>query len=153
MGTFAKGALQGDHVSQTRHWKDVLGAWLGIGTAPGALLLGAGLANRYSGPVPLISILISFTAMFSIVWFPGLIGVAPPIGEGLKLTELSPKYFKPGMQRALAALIAIGMIGWFGFNVGLGGAALSALMGVPGFIGPILIGLPVLVFSLVGIKH
>lgn len=140
-------------VVETRHWQDVLGAWLGIGTAPGALIVGAGLASRYNGPVPLISILISLVAMFALLWFPGLMGMAPPIGEGAKLTDLAPKYFGPGMQRILAALIAIGMTGWFGFNVGLGGAALSSLLKLPGYIGPLAIGITVLVFSLLGIRR
>jgi len=139
--------------SSTRGWKDVVGAWLGVGTAPGALIVGAGLASRYGGPVPILSILLGFALMFAMLWFPGLIGMAPPNGEGLKLTELSPRYFRPGMQKTLAALIALGMIGWFGFNVGLGGAALSALLKLPGFLGPLLIGVPVLVYSLRGIKH
>ena len=139
--------------TQERRWTDVVGAWLGVGTAPGALIVGAGLASRYGGPVPVLSILFGFAAMFAILWFPGLIGMAPPIGEGLKLTDLSPRYFNKGMQRTLAALIAIGMIGWFGFNIGLGGAALSALLHLPGYAGPLLIGIPVLIFSLMGIKR
>lgn len=140
-------------VAKPRHWQDVVGAWLGIGTAPGALIIGAGLASRYGGPVPLISILLSFAAMVAMLWFPGLIGLAPPIGEGQNFTELAPKYFKPGMQKIIAALIAIGMTGWFGFNVGLGGAALGSLLHLPDFIGPLLIGIPVLAFSLMGIQR
>lgn len=143
----------GKGIAKPRHWQDVVGAWLGIGTAPGALIIGAGMASRHGGQVPLLSILISFAAMFTILWFSGLVGVAPPNGEGLKLTELSPLYFGPWMQRILAALIAVGMIGWFGFNVGLGGAALSSLLHVPGFVGPLLIGIAVLVFSLFGIHR
>jgi hypothetical protein len=133
-------------------WKNVLGSWLGIGTAPGALIVGAGLANRYGGPIPIFSIFVGFAFMFTIVWISGMIGMAPPYGEGLKLTELTPRYFNPGMQKMMAALIAVGMTGWFGFNVGLGGAALSALLKLPGFLGPILIGVPILILSLKGIK-
>jgi cytosine permease len=140
-------------LAQSRQWKDVLGAWLGVGTAPGALIVGAGLASRYGGAVPLLSIVLSLSAMFAILWYPGLIGMAPPVGEGLRLTELAPKYFNAGMQRTIAALIALGMTGWFGFNIGLGGAALSALLNLPGFAGPLLIGIPVLFFSLMGIKR
>lgn len=146
-------SAQIESAAEPRYWRDVVGAWLGVGTAPGALIVGAGLASRYDGPVPLLSILVSFVAMFFILWYPGLIGMAPPIGEGLKLTELSPRYFRKGMQRTLAALIAIGMIGWFGFNVGLGGAALSALLRMQGYVGPLLIGIPVLILSLMGIKR
>lgn len=140
-------------IAKPRHWQDVLGAWLGIGTAPGALLVGAGMASRHAGPVPLISILIGFVALFTILWLPGLLGVIPPVGEGLKLTEVAPRYFMPGMQRILAALIAIGMIGWFGFNVGLGGAALSSLLHLPDYVGPLMIAVAVLVFSLLGIQR
>lgn len=152
MGSITTKAISGNGLAKPRRWTDVLGAWLGIGTAPGALIVGAGLASRYDGPVPLLSILVSFVAMFAVLWFPGLIGVAPPVGEGLRFTEFAPKYFKPGMIRVLGALIAIGMTGWFGFNVGLGGAALSALLNLPAFVGPLLIGITVLVFSLKGIK-
>jgi hypothetical protein len=142
-----------EEISRPRRWNDVLGAWLGIGTAPGALIVGAGLASRYGGAAPLVSIIISFLAMFAVVWFPGTIGLKPPFGEGLNVSSLTPKYFKPGMQKVLAGLIALGMTGWFGFNVGLGGAALSALLGLPGFVGPILIGIPVLMLSLSGIRR
>lgn len=143
----------GSGIAEPRQWQDVLGAWLGIGTAPGALIVGAGMASRHGGPVPLISILISFVAMFAILWFPGLMGVIPPVGDGGKLTEVAPRYFMPGMQRILAALIALGMIGWFGFNVGLGGAALSSLIRLPGYVGPVFIGVSVLIFSLMGIRR
>ena len=153
MSSFNPNIPNSNGITKSRHWQDVLGAWLGIGTAPGALIVGAGMASRHEGPVPLISILISFVAMYAILWFPGLVGVAPPIGEGLKLADLAPRYFGPWMQRILAALIAIGMIGWFGFNVGLGGAALSFLLHLPDYIGPLLIGILVLVVSLLGIQR
>jgi len=153
MSSFDSNILTSKGIAKPRHWQDVIGAWLGIGTAPGALIIGAGMASRHGGSVPLISILISFVAMFTILWFSGLVGIAPPTGEGLKLTELSPKYFGPWMQRILAALIALGMIGWFGFNVGLGGAALSSLLHSPDYVGPLLIGIAVLVFSLLGIQR
>jgi purine-cytosine permease-like protein len=153
MNSFDSNILTGEGLAEPRHWRDVVGAWLGIGTAPGALIIGAGMASRHGGAVPLLSFLIGFVAMFSILWFSGLVGIAPPTGEGLRLTDLSPRYFGPWMQRILAALIALGMIGWFGFNVGLGGAALSSLLHVPDFIGPLLIGVAVLVFSILGIHR
>ncbi len=135
-----------------RRWTDVAGAWLGIGTSPGALLIGAGLAERHSGPVPLLSILLGLSLMFAIVWFQGSLGLAQPHGDGGNLTEVTPLYFGPFMQRVVAGLIALGMIGWFGFNVGLGGAALSSLLHIPAWGGDLLIGLPVLALSLGGMK-
>jgi hypothetical protein len=90
--------------------------------------------------------------MFVVVWFPAEIGITPPIGDGLNVSELAPRYFLPGMQKALGLLIVLGMTGWFGFNVGLGGAALSALLAIPSYLGPLLIGIPILFLSLKGIK-
>ena len=114
-----------DHVeikaptAKTKGWINAAGAWLGIGTSPGTLILGAGIAQRYDGPIPLISILLSFISMFLLLWYPGRLGLNPPIGEGRNLTGISKLYFGTSMQRLIAVMIAIGMIGWFGFNVGL----------------------------------
>lgn len=135
-----------------RRWWHVSGAWLGIGTSPGSLLLGALIAARHSGPVPLLSILLSFGLMFAILWFQGLLGLTPPYGEGENLTTLTPKYFGSLMQRVLGGVIAIGMLGWSGFNLALGGAALGRLLKLPVWAGALAIGLPVLILSLRGIR-
>lgn len=138
--------------SRAPRWTNTAGAWLGIGTSPGALLVGAGIAARYNGPVPLVSILLSFSLMFAVLWYQGQLGMAPPYGEGGDLNKITPHYFGSLMQRTIGAVIAIGMIGWFGFNVGLGGAALSALLNLPPFAGPLLLGLPILILSLMGMR-
>lgn len=136
----------------SRKWSQVAGAWLGIGTAPGALLLGAGLAQRHGGQAPLLTLLLSLAGMFALLWSQGSLGLKPPLGDGFNFTRLTPLYFGAEMQRILGGLIAIGMIGWFGFNVGLGGAALSSLLHLPAAAGPLLLGLPVLVLSLLGMR-
>jgi purine-cytosine permease-like protein len=100
----------------------------------------------------LISILLSLSLMLILLWFQGMLGMAPPYGEGRDLTDLAPSYFGPAMSKTVSALIALGMIGWFGFNVGLGGAALSALLVWPGWSGPLIIGIPILALSLKGIR-
>jgi purine-cytosine permease-like protein len=138
--------------SRPKRWSNMAGAWLGIGTSPGILLVGAGIAARYNGPIPAISILLSFLLMFAILWYQGQLGMAPPHGEGGDLNKITPRYFGPLMQRVIGAVIAIGMIGWFGFNVGLGGAALSTLLNLPAYAGPLIIALPILALSLFGIR-
>jgi hypothetical protein len=149
-------ALQGASVSRvgvrSPRWTNKAGAWLGIGTSPGALLVGAGIAARYNGPIPVFSILLSFVLMFVILWYQGQLGMAAPYGEGGDLNKITPRYFGPLMQRVIGVVIAIGMIGWFGFNVGLGGAALSALLNLPAFAGPLILGLPILALSLMGMR-
>lgn len=138
--------------SGEKRWWNVSGAWLGIATSPGSLLLGVLIAFRHGGAVPLLSILLSFVLMFAILWFQGLLGLKPPKGEGRNLTELTPIYFGPAMQRIVGGLIALGMIGWSGFNLALGGAALGRLIGFPHWLGALIIALPVLVLSLRGIR-
>jgi cytosine permease len=150
--SLAQGSKPAEVQNPVRRWTGVAGAWLGIGTAPGALLLGAGIAERYNGPIPLLSVLISLALMLALLWFQGLLGMAPPYGEGRNLTALIPSYFGALMQRIVAGLIALGMIGWFGFNVGLGGAALSALLHWPAWTGPVIIGTPILLLSLKGMS-
>jgi hypothetical protein len=143
---------------RTRRWTSVAGAWMGIGTSPGALLLGAGIAARHGGPVPLVSILAGLAVLFTIVWFQGRLGLLPPHGDGGNLTHIIPLYLSPYMHRLLGALIAIGMTGWFGFNVGLGGAALSRLLNWPQspswgqWLAVLVIGAPILALSLRGIR-
>ncbi len=90
--------------------------------------------------------------MFAVLWYQGQLGMAPPYGEGGDLNKITPRYFGPLMQRVIGAVIAIGMIGWFGFNVGLGGAALSALLNLPAFAGPLILSLPILALSLLGMR-
>lgn len=142
----------GNEQSASRKWHQVAGAWLGVGTAPGALLLGAGLAQRHGGQAPLLTLLLSLAGMFTLLWFQGSLGLKSPLGDGQNFTHLMPRYFGVGMQRILGGMIAIGMIGWFGFNVGLGGAALSALLKLPAAAGPLLLGLPILALSVSGMR-
>ncbi len=133
-------------------WTDVAGAWLGIGTSPGALLLGAGIAARHGGPVPLLSLVLGFAMIFALVWFQGRLGLYPPLGDGGKLTAVAPRYFGPQMQRLIGALIGVGMTGWLGFNLGLGAAAFGALAQIPQWLAVLIIGLPILLLSLRGIR-
>jgi cytosine permease len=139
-------------VSPPRSWTSVASAWLGIGTAPGALLMGSGLAARYHGPVPVLSVAVGMALILVMLWFQGHLGLLPPLGDGANLTQLTPCYFGSAMQRVLGGLIALGMMGWFGFNAGLGGAALAALLGIPSWAGTLILGLPILALSLRGMR-
>jgi len=102
--------------------------------------------------MPVLSILLGFGLIVLLLWFQGLMGLAPPIGEGGTLNEVTPRYFGPLMQRVFGGVLALAMVGWFGFNIGLGGAALSALFGLPEWVGPLLLGLPILGLALRGLS-
>jgi purine-cytosine permease-like protein len=113
---------------------------LGIGTSPAALALGAGLAERHGGAVGVVGIALGLLLMAVLLQAQGLIGLAPPIGEGGTLSGVAHRYLAGRTLPVLHVLLALTMVGWFGFNVGLGGAALSAVTGVPAAAGPLLLG-------------
>ena len=41
-------------------------------------MLGALIAFRHGGSVPILAILVSYILMFAILWFQGLLGLKPP---------------------------------------------------------------------------
>jgi cytosine permease len=125
---------------------------MGIGTAPGALLVGAGLAARNYGSVPVASLAVGMALLAVIVWLQGSMGLQPPHGEAANLTEISRRYFTPVMHRIIGAMIGIGMTGWFGVNVGMGAGSLRALTGLPQWAAASLIGIPILLLSLRGMR-
>ncbi|MCP9953799.1 hypothetical protein [Actinomadura madurae] len=117
--------------SKVRTWRAASGAWLGIGTAPGALVLGAQVGGRHDGALPLIVLVVGGAVMAALLAAQGRLGLRAPAGEDAGMTDLAPRYLPPMAERAFTALLAAAMVGWFGFNVGLGGAAAAALVGVP----------------------
>lgn len=127
-----------------RRWWSTAGAWLGIGTSPAALVLGAGLAERHDGPVPVIVPLIGALLMALLLTGQGFLGLRPPYGEGRRLGEVAAAYLEPRSQAAVGWLVALGMVGWLGFNAGLGGAALATLVDLPTWTGVLLLGLVLL---------
>lgn len=135
-----------------------MGAWLGLGASPGALLLGAGLAERHGGAVPVAAFVLGLAAMAALVWYQGLLGLRPPDGEDGTLSDVLRSYATPRTRRGLSWALAAAMVGWFGFNVGLGGAALGALVAGPGregiaWTGPLLLGLPCLALATGGLRR
>ena len=123
-------------------WPSRAGACLGIGSAPGALLLGAGIAARQGGVVPILVAVAGLGLVTALLAGQGRLGLAPPEGAGESLTGLAPTYLGARTRTVLAVLLTLVMVGWFGFNMGLGGAATAALLGVPGWAGPLLLGVP-----------
>ncbi len=145
----ARAALAG------RRWTSVAGAWMGVGTGPGALLMGAGLAARHGWAVPVISVFLGLLLLSAIVWVQGQLGLLPPLGEGANLTQVGQRYLTPSMRRILGALIGIGMTGWFGVNVGMGASALVALgspLGLQRWVATLLLGVPIALVALQGMQ-
>ncbi|MDL4819807.1 hypothetical protein [Actinomadura opuntiae] len=133
-----------------RTWRSASGAWLGIGTAPGALVLGAQVGGRHGGALPVVVLAVGGAVMTALLAAQGRLGLRPPAGEGAGMAELAPRYLPPLAERAFTALLAVAMAGWFGFNVGLGGAALAALAGLPDAAGVCALTVPLVAVLLAG---
>lgn len=131
-------------------WTSRVGAWLGLGASPGALLVGAGVAERHDGPAPLLVVVAGGVLMAALLGAQGRLGLAPPYGDGGDLSAITSRYLGSRARRLVGAGLAAGMVGWLGFNAGLGGAALATLLGVPAALGPFLLGVPCFLLALGG---
>lgn len=128
-------------------WRSKLGPWVSIGVSPGVLLLGAAIASRHGGLIPLISLGLGVGLIVLICYIQGLIGLVPPYGQNSNLTAALPGYVHPLTKQILSLILAFSMVGWFGFNVGLGGGALGAVTGMPDYLAAIIIGVPIIAVS------
>lgn len=128
-------------------WTRRLGAFLAIGTSPGALVLGAGLAVRNDGAVPVVGLTVGAIAMAVMLYAQGLLGVVPPVGSGGSLADTADSYLGRRTLPLLHGLLGFAMVGWFGFNVGLGGAALAVVLRVPALLGPVLLAAPIVLVA------
>ncbi|QKW38557.1 hypothetical protein HUT06_34840 [Actinomadura sp. NAK00032] len=133
-----------------RTWRAASGAWLGIGTAPGALVLGAQVGGRHGGALPLLVLVVGGAVMTVLLLAQGRLGLRPPAGEDAGMADLAPRYLPPVAERAFTALLAVAMVGWFGFNLGLGGAAAAALGGVPDAVGVTALAVPLVAVLIAG---
>jgi cytosine permease len=145
--TGARGAVP-DQPART--WRDAAGAWLGIGTAPGALVLGAQIGGRHGGDLPVAVLLTGGAVMAALLIAQGRLGLRRPAGEDASLAELTRRYFPAVAELAITGLLAAAMTGWFGFNLGLGGAAVGALTGLPDAAGVALLAIPTVGVLLAG---
>ena len=114
---------------------------------PRHAVLGAAMAARHGGAVPVAGLLVGGALMAALLWGQGRIGLRRPLGDGGTLTAVLPAYLGDTSRLLLAAVLAVSMVGWNGFNVGLGGASLAALTHLPGWAGPVLLEVAVLAVS------
>lgn len=136
----------------SRRWPQAVAPWLGIGAAPAALTLGAAMAQRHGGAVPILALLLGAALMAVLLGSQGQLGLRPPLGDGGTLTDVAPAYLSPRSRLVLSVILALAMIGWNGFNVGLGGASLAAVTGLPGPLGAILLEALVFAASFAGAR-
>lgn len=136
-----------------RHWWSSAGVWLGIGASPAALVLGASLADRHGGALPVPALAASSVVVVALLVGQGRIGLAPPNGDGGTLGEVMHSYLGPIQRLGVSWLLVAAMTGWLGFNAGLGGAAVGSLTGSGQVLGVALFGLPLLPLALSDISR
>jgi purine-cytosine permease-like protein len=139
-------------MADSRRWPQAVAPWLGIGAAPAALTLGAAMAQRHGGAVPALALLLGAVLMAALLLAQGQLGLRAPLGNGGTLTQIAPLYLSPRSRLVLSVVLALAMIGWNGFNVGLGGASLAAVTGLPGPAGAIVLEALVFATSFAGAR-
>ncbi len=133
-------------------WTRYAGAWLAIGSSPGALVLGAQLAEE-GGPLPLVWLVPAVGLMTALLLLHGRLGLRPPTGHGQTFAELSRGYLSAPARAAVGLLIAAGMVGWVGFSVGIGGESLGRVAGVPAPVCVLALGVLVLALALSDVRY
>lgn len=134
-------------------WTARAGAWTAIAASPASLALGAGLAARTDGPLPLVTLVAGGAGMVTVLWLQGQLGLARPIGEGSDATTALRSMLGPRALHGVATGLGIAMIGWFGFNVGLAGAGAAALTGLPGPLAAVIVGVGCTAIAVSGIRR
>ncbi|MEM7802405.1 MAG: hypothetical protein AAF633_24645 [Chloroflexota bacterium] len=131
------------HITYAARWYNRAGIWIGIGINPASITLGGGLASHLDLNNLIWLIPIGVLALAGISMTAGIIGRR----RRETFAKWSSATFGMGIGAILINLMmALGMSGWSGFQVGLGGTGLSNLIFLPGFIGIILMA--VIIFSL-----
>lgn len=139
--------------SRPLSWVGRSGAWLAIGTSPGAFVLGAQLANRHGGAIPVAGLLIGAAAMGALLYLQGRLGLTRAPGVGLSFVAMTRGYLGTGSRRVLGIAIAVSVTGWVAFATGIGAESTTRLTGASQMSGSLCLGGIVLALALIGINR
>lgn len=131
-------------------WQQRVGIWLGISINPASITLGAGLAARVSLEKLIILIPVGVILLTALVLTAGVIGRR----HRLPLAGLASRTFGDGSgARVLNLLMAMGMLGWGGFQVGLAGSSLAGLLGWPLWVGMVITAVSIYTLGSMGVNR
>lgn len=128
-------------------WYERSGAWIGIGTGPAVVMIGAGLARTTGLATAAIGIVLGAVTLYLVAVAHGSLGQRHGLAMGANLQEVLGEGVGPV---ALTLALVAAMTGWCGFYLGLGGAALADLAEMPQWAGSLLLGSVVLGAALSG---
>lgn len=131
-------------------WYKRAGIWVGIGINPGSLTLGGGLASH-----------LSLSALLFLMPLGALALTALAVSQGI----VSRRRREPFAQRAastfrsgfgsglLNVIMALGVVGWGSFHVGIAGFSLAHLLNLPGWAGALVVASTILVLNEMGLNR
>lgn len=131
-------------------WYRRAGVWIGMGTAPGALNVGGGLATR------LPTMTLALVVALGVALITGLAVLNGRLSRQVRrpLSGRARDTFGNGVAVAIFHLaILLGMMGWVSFYVSLAGASLTDLLGLPAWAGPLALALGLLALFEMGIDR
>lgn len=139
--------IEGQYVAR---WQQRVGIWIGIGMNPASITLGGGLAARL--PLSALWWLMPMGAII-LCSLAGLCGVIARRRRE-PFAKWSVSTFGLGIGALLLnVMMAGGMAGWSGFQMGLAGTSLANLLSVRGWIGVILLAAAIFIFSNLGVNR
>ena len=131
-------------------WFQRIGPWLGIATGPGVYILGGELAARFqTGSLILVMVLgvglqVSLIVINSMIHRRGR----------QRLVPYAAVLFEGGAGNwLLNSLMALSLIGWFSFYMGISGFGLATLLSLPGWLGSLLLGVTMLLLNFMSIRR
>lgn len=114
------------------------------------MLLGAGLAARHGGAIPVLALLVGLGLAAALLFGQGALGLG---GPERTLSTVAAALLPPGGRRGLDLVLVVSMAGWLGFNLALGGRALGAMLGLDGRMGAVLYAVAVLILAVGGLRR
>lgn len=120
-------ATQAQSTTYTARWYNRAGIWIGIGINPASITLGGNLATKLETPALMWVVPLGAFCLWSVAVLAGTIGRR----QRLRFVEWSTATFGIGVGAILMNLaMALGMTGWAGFQMGLGGTSFANLLGI-----------------------
>ena len=118
-----------------------------MGTGPGALMTGAAVSGQAGPAVAVPAVVVGCVVLYFVCVAHGLqaLKARAPMGANVRGLFGSRRSALP-----LTVTMVAGMLGWCGFYMGVGGAALSDLVDAPQVVGSCLLGFVVIALGLLG---
>ena len=117
-----------------------------MGTGPGALMTGAAVTGQVGSAIAIPAVITGCIVLYFVCVAHGLQAFRSRTPMGVSVG----KVFGGRSGWALTTTMVLAMIGWCGFYMGVGGAALSDLVDIPQVAGSCVLGLVVMGLSLLG---